>query len=422
LAQFSPFREELRRAIWELRGADLSPLRGAAAVAIGIFIGSQPIFGCHTPLVLGICLWLRLDAAIAWIASNISNPFFAPALLTAEVQVGAYVRTGALVRFDEELTRAGALSAFASDLFLGAALVGFALAVTGGGLTYAGIALKRRIRPRKGKPVPYRLPPEAPPWLQAVERVASRYAPVDGGTATDRSRFHYVRTKLLSDPVAKLIADIAGDAPLSLGEIADIGTGRGQLPILLIELGRASRAFGVDWDAKKIEAAQRAAAGSAGRASGASGGEDGEGGEGEEQPPPLDATFVAGDAREVDVPPADTVLLIDLLHYFTIEEQDRLLRRAAAAVRPGGRILIREADTERGLRSFATLLEERIFTAIRWNRGERVRFRPAREIAALLEEAGLRAEIRPAWERTPFSNVLVIGSRPLPGEVRGDKC
>lgn len=394
MATFSPFREELRRAAWELRGADLSPLRGALAVAIGVFIGSQPIFGCHTPLVLGLCLWLRLDFALAWIASNISNPLFAPALFTAEVQVGAYLRTGALLKFDTALSQAGAFSAFAKDLFLGAQPVALTLAITGAGLTYAGIALKRRFRPRRAKPAPYRLPPEAPPWMQAVERVAGRYAPPDGGTATDRSRFHYVRTKLLSDPVAKLIAGIAGDTERALGDIADIGTGRGQLPILLIELGRASSVWGVDWDEKKIAAGQRAAAG-----------------DGEEHPR-LEATFVTGDAREASPPEADTVLLIDLLHYFTIAEQDQILRRAAAAVRPGGRILIREADTERGLRSFATLLEERIFTALRFNRGERVRFRPAREIVARLEEAGLRAAIQPAWERTPFSNVLIIGSRP----------
>jgi hypothetical protein len=126
---------------------------------------------------------------------------------------------------------------------------------------------------------------------------------------------------------------------------------------------------------------------------------------------PLAVELVQGDVRTASFAPADTVLLIDLLHYFTIEEQDEILRRAAAAVRPGGRLLVREADTERGLRSALTLLEERLFTALRYNRGERVRFRPAREIAARLEEGGLRSEIRPAWGRTPFSNVLVIGRK-----------
>jgi hypothetical protein len=62
-----------------------------------------------------------------------------------------------------------------------------------------------------------------------------------------------------------------------------------------------------------------------------------------------------------------------------------------------------------------TLLEERVFTAVRFNKGERVRFRPAREIVARLEEAGLACEVRPAWGKTPFANVLVIGRRTREG-------
>jgi len=60
-----------------------------------------------------------------------------------------------------------------------------------------------------------------------------------------------------------------------------------------------------------------------------------------------------------------------------------------------------------------TLLEERVFTALRFNKGERVRFRAAREIVSRLEDAGLACEVRPAWGKTPFANVLVIGRRAL---------
>ncbi len=391
---FSPLREELRRAFRELRGADLSPARGAAAVALGLFIGSLPIFGFHLPIILGLCLWLRLDAAVTYVAANISNPFFLPVLLTSEVQAGAYLRTGAFLKLEHELTRAGAM-AFTGDLFLGSVVVGLGLAIAGGAITWATLAIKRWIKPNSVLAPRYRLPDEAPPWFHAVERVAGRYAPADGATAAERSRFHYVRTKLLGDPIAKLIADVAGDTPGSLGEIADIGTGRGQLPILLLELGRATKAWGVDWDADKIAAAVKAAASP--RDDGAA----------------LPVAFFAGDARTCDPPAADTVLLIDLIHYFRIEEQDAILARAAAAVRPGGRLLVREADTERGLRSFATLLEELVFTALRFNRGERVKLRPAREIVARLEAAGLACSIQPAWGKTPFSNVLIIGARPL---------
>lgn len=394
MAKFSLFREELRRALRELRGGRLSPARGAAAVALGLFVGTQPIFGCHLPIIVVLCLWLRLDALIAYVAANISNPFFAPALITAEVELGALLRTGSRHHFEHALTRSGAVTSFARDLAVGAPLLGLALAAAGAALTWTTVSIARRIRPNGAAAEPYRLPPEAPPWVRAVEAVAWRYSPADGATAAERSRFHYVRTKLLGDPVAKLIASVEGEADGALGEIADIGTGRGQLPIVLLELGRATRAWGCDWDAPKIEAARRAAGEHAGHAA-------------------LPITFVAADARSAEVPEADTVLLIDVLHYFTIAEQDAILRRAAAAVRPGGRLLVREADTERGWRSTATLLEERIFTAIRFNRGERVRFRPAREIAERLGEEGLTCEVRPAWGGTPFSNVLVIARRPL---------
>ena len=386
MARFSLLREELRRALRELRGGRLSPARGAAAVALGLFIGSQPIFGCHFPLIVVLCLWLRLDALITYVAANISNPFFAPALLTAEVEVGALLRTGARPRFDHALDRAAAFH-FAGDLAVGAPTVGLGLALAGGALTFVALSLTQRLRPAGIAPEPYRLPADAPPWVHAVERVAGRYSPADGATAAERSRFHYVRTKLLGDPVARMIADVEGEGEGALGEVLDIGTGRGQLPILLVELHRASRARGVDWDGEKVEAGNRAAAG-------------------------LDVTLSQGDARTADYPPADTVLLIDLIHYFTLREQDEILRRAAAAVRPGGRLLVREADTDRGWRSAVTLLEERVFTAVRFNKGERVRFRPAREIVSLLEAGGLGCEVRPAWGKTPFANVLVIGRRP----------
>ena len=275
-----------------------------------------------------------------------------------------------------------------------------------------GLALKRRRAPslQSRRMEPYRLPEDAPPWVHAVERVAGRYSPPEGATPAQRTRFHYVRFKLLGDPVARLSADIAGDRPGALGELLDIGTGAGQLPILLLELGRAARARGFDWDRAKIEDARRAA----GEGSGASlprSSESPGAQRAAHAAPPLDAEFWCADAREAELGTADTVLLIDLLHYFRVEEQDAILRRAAAAVRPGGRLLVREADTERGLRSSITLLEERVFTALRFNRGERVRFRPAREIAALLEQLGFSCETMPAWGKTPFSNVLLVGSR-----------
>ena len=387
------WREELRRAWRELRGADQSPGRAAAAVALGLFIGSQPFFGLHTVLVLVICIWLQLDALLGWVASNISNPFFAWFLVAGEIQLGGYLHTGELIVITpEQLETMGVWDTFYRYMVYwvtGAPLVGLGLALVGAVLVFAFVLAKRRWAPAKERR-PYQLPPNAPPWWQAVERVAGRYAPLsERSTPAERTRFHYVRVKLLGDPVTQLIADLAGRDEQVLGAVLDIGTGRGQLPIVLLELGRAAQARGLDWDEDKIEQARTAAAGE----------------------PPLPATFEVDDATSAELSPADTVLLIDVVHYLSLAEQDDLLARAAAAVQPGGRLIVREADTERGWRSWVTLAEELIFTALRFNRGKRVRFRPAREIVAILEGAGLTCEVQPAWGKTPFSNVLIQGRR-----------
>ncbi|MBV9949108.1 MAG: DUF2062 domain-containing protein [Myxococcales bacterium] len=385
---FSVAREEVRRAWLELRGPRSTPGRAAASAAVGTFIGSIPIFGLHTPIVLALSLWLRLDGALAFLAANVSNPLFAPALLTAEAQTGSWLRTGAPLHVGGSAWSAAALRHVVADTFLGAPLIGLILAALAAALAWAVVA----VSPDRAARPPYRLPPDAPPFLVTVERVATRYASPTSASPLERTRFHYLRAKLTTDPLAKLVAGLAADLPGGLGALLDVGCGRGQVSLLLLELGCASSSRGIDWDESKVATGRRAA-----------GAHDGM--------PALAASFACGDARTEAYEPADTVLLVDILHYFSAPEQDALLERAAAAVRPGGRLVVREADTERGWRSALTWLEESFFTRVRWNRGERVAFRPARAIVARLEASGLRCEVRPAWGATPFSNVLVVGGR-----------
>lgn len=382
-------REELKRAWRELRGTDLSPERAAAAVALGLFVGSIPIFGCHTPIVLTVCILLQLDALLAWVCSHISNPFFAPFLMTGEVQVGAWVRKGELLYLTPDVVMAE-WRGFAGYLFIGAPIVAAVIAAVGAALVFIFMRLRgRSVIVRE----PYCLPDDAPPWWHATERVARRYSPLgEVSTPAQRSRFHYVRVKLMTDPITKMIADLFGEREGVLGDVLDIGCGRGQMAVVLLENGRAESVHGLDWDEAKIEAAREAIS----------------------KKPALDATFEVANATEADITPssADTVMLIDVIHYLTLDEQDAVLAKAATAVRPGGRLVVREADTERGMRSWMTLLEEKVFTLLRFNRGARVKFRAARTIVEQLEKAGLSCEVKPAWGGTPFSNVLVIGRRP----------
>jgi SAM-dependent methyltransferase len=222
--------------------------------------------------------------------------------------------------------------------------------------------------------------------------VSADLAVVDGAIARTTARFrraatrcgqaYYIQGKLHADPSTRAVAALG-----PLGDVVDLGCGRGQLAVLLLEAGAATRVSGYDWDAGKIELARRAAAG-------------------------LPAAFQPADVRTAPAGSADSVLLIDVLHYFDRDTQDALLGRAARLVRPGGRLILREADTGRGWRSAATLIEERVMTAVRFNRGEHVVFRNiARELAPRLEREGLTCEIRECWGATPFSNMLLVARR-----------
>ena len=236
-------------------------------------------------------------------------------------------------------------------------------AVLGGVVTYASVSAVRGTK--------------APSAFEAaVLRVATRYA---GGR---RSAFHYARGKMLGDPVVRRVWELAAEE--TLGEVSDVGSGRGQLGILLLESGGATKVTGFDWDRAKVKDAGRAASG-------------------------LAASFEEGDLRTHDVASCDTAVLVDVLHYLTDEEQDALLVRAARAARQ--RVVIRDLDPDRGWRSRMTRVQEAVTTAVRWNRGARVRVRPIACITRVLEAEGFEVVVEPCWAGTPFANVLVLGRR-----------
>jgi uncharacterized protein (DUF2062 family) len=122
----------LRSVGWKrLRGGDLTPTRAAASVGLGLFIGCLPLYGLHLPLVLAACVPLRLDAPVAYLASNISNPLVAPWLLVAEVQTGSWLLTRSFVGFNASMARATGITGYAAYAALGSVAVGGVVALVG---------------------------------------------------------------------------------------------------------------------------------------------------------------------------------------------------------------------------------------------------------------------------------------------------
>jgi uncharacterized protein (DUF2062 family) len=356
-------RSKLRGAWRRLRGGELTPLRAALSVAVGLLIGVTPVFGVHIFLVLLVCVPFNLDAPVSYLAANISIPPIAPFLWLAEVEIGAWLLTGHPLPLEVATLRATGPWVFAKELVVGTLVLAPSVAVIGGIVTYAAVAATRTAKSRS-------------PFEEAVAKVAARYG------AESRSAYYYVRGKMLGDPVVRRAFDFATKEPL--GDVVDIGAGRGQLGILLLESSGATHVTGFDWDLTKVKEARRAAA-------------------------DLSASFEEGDAVTHAIPSCDSVLLIDVLHYLTDAEQDALVRRAARAARRT--VLIRELDPDRGWRSVTTRVQEAITTTARWNRGARVRVRPIACTERALSDAGFDVTVEPCWGSTPFANVLVVGRR-----------
>ena len=119
-----------------------------------------------------------------------------------------------------------------------------------------------------------------------------------------------------------------------------------------------------------------------------------------------DATIVHGDARAVAIEPCRTVLLFDVLHLLPNRDQQALIDRAAAALEPGGVLLVREADAGGGWRFVLVRLGNLLKAAAFGNWGQRFHFRTTDEWLTCFAGWGVTARVRPMGAGTPFANVL----------------
>ena len=211
-------------------------------------------------------------------------------------------------------------------------------------------------------------------YEDAARDVAGRYH--------SRPAHYYVRSKLSMDPVGRALHGLAEKEPF--GTLVDVACGRGQFGLLLRVAGVADGLSGFDWDAGKVAVANAAAAGFD------------------------DVHFEQGDVREVAIPRADTVLLVDILHYLTVPEQDALLVRAAGAARR--QVIVRDVDPDRGATSVFTQSWEWVTTTLGYNRGARVAPRSFAEITSVLEAEGLTVT-RELCSAKGMSNVLLVARR-----------
>lgn len=352
-----------------MRGGRFEPRRTGLSVAAGLYVGVQPVFGLHLPLCLAICLPLKLDALIAYAAANISNPVLAGLIVFAEVQIGSLVLDAKWLPLTIAQVKQPHWSHLALQTAVGAQLLGVALAVLGGvfAARLARFALTRSERKQ--------LVAATPDLSSAVVRTVRRYR------AAASAHRNYVACKLRWDPLTRLIHGL----PVQWGAVLDVGCGRGQLGLLLVELGRVRSLHGLDWDEQKIQVARQAAG--------------------------SDAEFEVADLATTSLSGCDTALLIDVLHYFAPHEQSVLLTQIRQRLVTGGTLVLRDVDASLTWRSRVTRWFEMLGTRLRMNRGRRLYFQSAAELQKQLIEVGFTITETIPMPGFSLDNVLVVARK-----------
>ncbi len=224
---------------------------------------------------------------------------------------------------------------------------------------------------------------ERPPARSsAITTTTARYAKAP---LVDRV---YVATKLRVDPLTRVLVEDGR----ALGDVLDVGCGRGQFGLLLRDLGRVRSLRGYDWDARKVRLARAAAEGA--------------------------ADFFTADVREAPPAAADTILLFDVLQYLSAAEESRLLRALVAALRPGGRLWLRVADRSRGLRARLSQALDHLARAVRLNRSRCLAFRSSAELERELHCLGLRLTPAPRGSSWLLDNRIWVAEAEASGAER----
>ncbi|MBL6446518.1 MMPL family transporter [Fulvivirga sp. 29W222] len=128
------------------------------------------------------------------------------------------------------------------------------------------------------------------------------------------------------------------------GRVVDLGCGYGPMAYALGFSSEDREILGVDYDEEKIFVAQNC------------------------PDKPANITFEHGDVLDVEVGKADVFIVSDVLHYLTVREQETLLNNMAVRLNAGGKLIIRDGDSNKKERHRGTELTEVFSTGSGFNK------------------------------------------------------
>ena len=185
----------------------------------------------------------------------------------------------------------------------------------------------------------------------------------------------FARIRLFTGSYARLNSFVPQE-----GFIVDLGCGYGIFSNLLGFLSGRRQILGLDLDKKKISHANRGLKN-------------------------VDCRF--GDITKADIPPADCILLIHVLHHLnSFEEQEDLLAVCFKKLKKEGRLVIAEIDSRPRWKFLLTRLADYLLYP-----GDKIYYRFPKAMEALLKKFSREIKFETIDKNGPFSSVAYICSK-----------
>ncbi|HEV8306078.1 MAG TPA: class I SAM-dependent methyltransferase [Methylomirabilota bacterium] len=194
--------------------------------------------------------------------------------------------------------------------------------------------------------------------------------------AYSRGRFLILRQRFLDEIGQYLPAE---------GNILDIGCGFGLFSLYYAQVLPRARFRGLDLNARRVriaaQAAHRLGLGN--------------------------AEYAVGDAREYRTDGVHAAAyMLDIVHHIPPETVEPLLAELHKAIRPGGRLIIKDVDTQPAYKRWFTHALDLLMSP----RGV-IHYWPAEELQILLQRIGFRVYRHLMVDILPYPHVLFIGQK-----------
>lgn len=194
----------------------------------------------------------------------------------------------------------------------------------------------------------------------------------------------YTAVKLATDPLYSAVHAALQD---TCEPLLDVGCGMGLLAFYLRQRRWLPAITGVDFDERKILTASRLAA------------QFGE-----------ELSFQQADISMALPDFIGSVTALDILQYFSADEQMALLQACARRVSSSGLLVIRTGLTDHSMRFYLTRWADCLAAWTQWLPAP-ILYPSQGEITRILGEEGLHGSFLPLWGHTPFNNWLGVFRR-----------